>query len=110
MASMTFEKALGTVIRALNPYTDGSAGSMQFSSTAPPATITVEGVDVGDIHLEIDDYHDDREAWVFKAQPHRIQRALRIQYRHKTKGEAGKAGVWVTENLLIGFSGANGGS
>ena len=110
MSNLTFEEALGTVIRALNPYTDGSRDSMVFGSTASSPTITVAGVDVGDIHLEIDDYHDDREAWVFKAQPHRIQRALRIQYRHKTKGEAHKAGVWVTENLLIGFSGANGGS
>jgi hypothetical protein len=93
--TMSLEEALGTLIRALNPYTDGSPGTMKL--------------DVSDIQVEIDDYHEERGAWMFKSQPSRIQRALRIQYRHTMKGAAGDAGVTPTEYLLIGYAGSNGG-
>lgn len=95
MATMSLEEALGTLIRALNPYTSGAPGTMI--------------INVSDIHVEIDDYHEEHGAWVFKSQPARIQRALRIQYRHTMTGAAGDAGVNPTEYLLVGYAGSNGG-
>jgi hypothetical protein len=45
--------------------------------------------------------------WTFKSQPYHINTALRIAYRWK-KIKGGQT-VWVTDYLLIGYAGANGG-
>jgi hypothetical protein len=112
MSTMTLEEALGTLIRMLNPYTDGARGSMTLGAPVEISAIAADGdtrVDVSQVQLEIDDYHDYHAEWTFKGQPQRIARGLRIQYRHRANGEAGRAGVCATEHLLIGFAGANGG-
>ena len=109
---MSLEEALGTVIRSLNPYTKGKPGSMTLGLPIEISISTAassSGVAVKDVPVEIDDYHEGRAEWIFKGQPHRVQRALRIQYRHKMDGAAGDADVFATEFLLIGFAGSNGG-
>jgi hypothetical protein len=75
----------------------------------PTASITDASFDISQIQVEIDDYHDYHAEWTFKGQQQRIARGLRVQYRHRVNGEAGRAGVLATEHLLIGFAGANGG-
>jgi len=45
--------------------------------------------------------------WTFKSQPYHINTALRIAFRWK-KIKGGQT-VWVTDYLLIGYAGANGG-
>jgi hypothetical protein len=117
--ALSLEAALGRVIRSLNPYTGGEEDGMIFGPpviSIPSVAAGTDGedassidVDVKNVPVEIDDYREGRAEWIFKAQPHRIQRALRIQYRHKAAGKAGEAGVFVTEFLLIGFAGSNGG-
>jgi hypothetical protein len=41
--------------------------------------------------------------WYFEGRPRRVSKAIQIPYRYKTKD-----GVWVRENLLIGFEGGPG--
>lgn len=45
--------------------------------------------------------------WAFKGQPRRIDTALRIAYRWKKV--VGDQTVWITDYLLIGYEGSNGG-
>src|SRR5262245_3107731 len=92
VAQMSLEEAIGTVIRSLNPYTKGKKNTMTLGlpveiSISTAGTDTEPKVEVKNVPVEIDDYHDGRAEWIFKAQPHRVQRALRIQYRHKMDGE-----------------------
>jgi hypothetical protein len=110
---MSLEEAIGTVIRLLNPYTNGSNGSMTIGTVNNHSKSAVDaeiGFDVRDVRLEIDDYHDSQGEWLFKGSSNRIARAVKIEYRHTVNGEAGRAGILPTEHLLIGYAGSNGGS
>jgi hypothetical protein len=98
---MSVECDLGTLIRMLNPYTNGGEGSMRFASAGGAAT-----TDLTQVRLEVDDYEGH---WTFKGQDQRIKKAVRIEYRYPAEGAAGEAGVLATEYLLIGYVGAGGG-
>jgi hypothetical protein len=45
--------------------------------------------------------------WSFKGQPRRVDMGLRIAYRWKKI--VGGQTVWITDYLLIGYEGSNGG-
>jgi len=98
---MSVECDLGTLIRMLNPYTDGGEGSMSFASASGDTT------DLTKIRLEVEEYEGH---WIFKGQDQRVKKAIRIEYRYPVDGPAGEAGVLATEYLLIGYLGAGGGS
>jgi hypothetical protein len=58
------------------------------------------------VWMEIDTrYADD---WTFKGQPHSINKAVRIAYRWAIK-DKNNVLYWVTDYLLVGFEGSNGG-
>ena len=125
---MSMEEDLGTLIRMLNPYTDGSKGTMDphtfitaaptpaaaaipaaTPATSPPPTSTPAPAapDMTGMWMEVDTrYADD---WTFKGQSHSINKAVRIAYRWAKKDAAGNTLYWVTDYLLVGFEGSNGG-
>jgi hypothetical protein len=115
---MSVEEALGTLICMLNPYTDGSTGTMVphtfvAAAAAPAATPTPTPTpapptpDMTNIWMEVDTrYADD---WTFKGQPHSINKAVRVAYRWAKKDQGGNILYWVTDYLLVGFEGSNGG-
>jgi len=47
--------------------------------------------------------------WSFKGQPRRVDMALRIAYRWAKKDKDDKIICWITDYLLIGYEGSNGG-
>jgi hypothetical protein len=47
--------------------------------------------------------------WSFKGQPRRVDMALRIAYRWAKKDKCGNFICWITDYLLIGYEGSNGG-
>ena len=138
---MSVERDLGALICMLNPYTDGTPGSMDphvfiaanWSLPAPnaPAAITHQDTaanpypnlapaanpnpnptpaapaqppDMTGVWVEEDKQHPH---WEFKQQTHRIAKAVRIAYRWP-KVVNGLT-VWITDYMLVGFEGANGG-
>jgi len=118
---MSIAEDLGKLIIMLNPYTDGSEAAMDphtfvTAATATAPTATAPGASApatsappnpGRVWMEIDTkYADD---WTFKGQPHSIHKAVRIAYRWAKKDNAGNILYWVTDFLLIGYEGANGG-
>ena len=101
MAAMPVEQALGTLIVMANPYTTGGTGSMGFIA-GPPAQI-----DPNQIQVEEDNY---AAQWTFKGLTQNIKRALKIEYTYDKKDAQGNSlGYTVTEHLLVGFAGSNGG-
>jgi len=99
---MSMEEDLGTLIRMLNPYTDGSKGTMDPhtfiaaapipaatpASTPPPTPSPAPPVpDMTGVWMEVDTrYADD---WTFTGQSHSINKAVRIAYRWAKKDAAG---------------------
>ena len=67
-------------------------------------------VGIGDFDLRVDnDYRQDYMTWIFRGQPHAIKRALRVTYRYELTDKQGAGtGIFANEDVLIGFSGANG--
>ena len=61
--------------------------------------------DPAQIQMEEDNY---AAQWAFKGQTQNIKRALRIQYSYSKTTSAGDT-YTVTEHLLVGFAGSNGG-
>lgn len=116
---MSVAEDLGKLIIMLNPYTKGAEDGMDphtFAPATPSTTPTAAGETTPEstassgnprgIWMEIDTkYADD---WTFKGQPHSISKALRIAYRWPKK-EGNKVLYYVTDYLLIGFEGSNGG-
>lgn len=114
---MAMELELGRLIYKLNPYAD----TMHLSSADPPADPAriqgalhgaelqraLEGADanIRGILLEMETREVEYLSWQFKDLPRLVKRAVRIQYRHRYKD----TGVWVTDHLLIGYEGSNGG-
>jgi hypothetical protein len=47
--------------------------------------------------------------WAFKGQARRIDTALRIAYRWAKRDKHGHFICWITDYLLIGYEGSNGG-
>jgi hypothetical protein len=55
--------------------------------------------------LEIETRETEYLSWQFKDLPRLVKRAVRVEYRHKYLS----TGLWVTDHLLIGYEGSNGG-
>lgn len=118
---MSIAEDLGTLIMKMNPYAGGSMEPNTFlpaQSTAAAATTTpgstpspptptsaAQTPDATCIWMEMDKYGTGD--WNFKGQPHRVAMALRIAYRWK-KVVDGQT-FWITDYLLIGYEGSNGG-
>jgi len=114
---MAMELELGLLIFKLNPYAD----TMHLSSNNPPddpaqirgavqatehATLISNALDnARSIFMEMETKQVEYLSWNFKDLPRLVKRAVRIEYRHKYKS----TGVWVTDHLLIGYEGSNGG-
>lgn len=111
------ETALGTLINTLNPYSNPKCEPfvaerrMQFAADAPAQGVAVtEGSRLAQIAVEIDNYQGGE--WTFMGQPYKIKRGLLIPYRYQVLGGKNSdkpSGVWATGNLLIGYTGGNGG-
>lgn len=69
-------------------------------------------VPMSDFNLRIDnDYRQDYMTWVFRTQPYKVKRALRVTYRYQLPPPvAGNppTGIYATEHVLIGYAGGNG--
>ncbi|MGH7044760.1 MAG: hypothetical protein ACREE2_00035 [Stellaceae bacterium] len=130
---MSTDKDLGALICMLNPYTDGSQESMdphvfvaaKWALPAPVAAAAITHADAATnpgpnpnpaapapidppdmtgVWVEEDKQHPH---WEFKQQPHRIAKAIRIAYRWPK--EVDGLTIWITDYVLVGFEGANGG-
>ena len=114
---MAMELELGLLIYKLNPYAD----TMHLSSANPPADpAQIQGILQGNdfqqvldgaqanirgISMEMETKEVEYLSWNFKDLPRLVKRAVRIEDRHRYKD----TGVWVTDHLLVGYEGSNGG-
>jgi hypothetical protein len=97
---MSAELDLGTLIRARNPYTDPNLGSMWIDSFAPPKILREPTPsDLSHVTFQEDSWSSE---WVFRDEPYRISKAIRVQCRWLI--DASRQ-VWMTDNLLIGYEG-----
>jgi hypothetical protein len=117
------ETALGKLINTLNPYSNPKCEPfdellkrvpeqrMQFAADAPGQGVaTNDAARLAQIAVEVDNYQGGE--WIFMGQMYKIKRALFIPYRYQVLGgkDSDKpSGVWAIGNLLIGYTGANGG-
>jgi hypothetical protein len=130
---MAMELELGMVISRLNPYEntdmyllpgnpEGIKGVLEQLQEiqAPkdwqgdPKTFTeamtnrfneVMENNLSQVTLRVETREKEYLAWQFKDIPRLVKRAVRIEYRHKYKN----TGLWVTDHLLVGYEGSNGG-
>ena len=101
---------LGTLIMALNPYTNNrwvgkggpNTGEMDVYTRSPtPNPGGATGGSIPQIELEVDaTYAGD---WTFKGQPHRLGKAARLKYRFPVLDSNGSIAYWVEDYVLIGF-------
>jgi hypothetical protein len=118
------EAALGRLINTLNPYSNPNCEPfeellkrspepqrMQFAADAPRHWLAVDDAGrLAQIAAQIDNYQGGE--WTFMGQMYKIKRALLIPYRYQVMGGKDNdrpTGVWASGNLLIGYTGANGG-
>jgi hypothetical protein len=115
------EQALGALINTMNPYSnptcdhiDRVAGRMQavFVGGALPQGVTSERaqsvVELAQLGVQIDNYQGGE--WSFMGQMYKIKRSLLIPYRYEVRNKDGVgSGICAIGNLLIGYTGANGG-
>lgn len=117
---MTVAEDLGALIIKMNPYAGGTMEPHTFLSAQPPpapptgatpnpasSTPAAQPPDATCIWMEMDKYGTGD--WAFKGQPRRIDTALRIAYRWAMKDKQGNFICWITDYLLIGYEGSNGG-
>jgi hypothetical protein len=116
---MSIAEDLGKLIIMMNPYAGGTMEPHTFLQAPPNSATGATGAtpsqagptpaaqpsDATCIWMEADRYGVGD--WNFKGQPHRVALGLRIAYRWK-KVVAGQT-VWITDYLLIGYEGSNGG-
>jgi hypothetical protein len=115
---MSSAEDLGTLIIKMNPYAGGTMEPNTFlpAQSSSVATTTTPGSpptsasaaqtpDATCIWMEMDRYGTGD--WAFKGQPRRIDTALRIAYRWKKV--VGDQTFWITDYLLVGYEGSNGG-
>jgi hypothetical protein len=111
---------LGQLINDLNPYTENQqavrgalTGAMDiYTGAVAPAGAAPLAPQVGpqraQVRLETDTKY--QSEWLFKGQPHRVGKAVRVRYRFPVMDAAGVNVVhWVEDHLLIGFEGSNSG-
>ncbi len=120
---MSVAEDLGKLIIMMNPYAGGSMEPHTFFAATPPSVppTTTPGAtpsppiptpapqpsDAACIWMEMDRYGVGD--WSFKGQPRRVDMGLRIAYRWAKKDKEGKFMCWITDYLLIGYEGSNGG-
>jgi hypothetical protein len=106
---------LGTLIMALNPYTNNrwvskggpNTGEMDvFTLNSTPNPGGANGGTIPQIQLEVDATYAGE--WTFKGQPHRLGKAARMKYRFPVMdtspgAAAGAVAYWVEDYVLIGF-------
>jgi hypothetical protein len=108
---MSVEEALGTLIAAANPYIKRSEAAheavMHFIGPRDDGkgSLTAQDVTLSDIHVEEDSKYP--AEWMFKGQPQKVHKALRIEYRYPKRGNNGDS-YMVTDYLLIGYEGSGG--
>ena len=117
---MPMELELGMLISKLNPYDVDvnmhlAPGDPESIKGVLDQEILVRDVverakraaeaNMRQVSLEVETRERDYLAWQFKDLPRLVKRAVRIEYRHLYR----KTGVWVTDHLLIGYEGSNGG-
>ena len=113
------DRALGPLINAMNLYSNPAcehvervAGRMHALASRPlPEGITPDNATVaqlvGQIDVAIDNYQGE---WSFMGQIYKIKRALLIPYRYEVRNNHGQgSGVMAINNLLVGYTGGNGG-
>ncbi|HXC14554.1 MAG TPA: hypothetical protein VNV39_17175 [Stellaceae bacterium] len=111
---------LGKMICDMNPYTEMpkyamsgalKTGTMDVFLNAPAPGTTAP--DISQIQVEEEGHYGAQ--WDFKGTSYRVNTALQVKYRFPVLGappaDGGDAPIlyWVTESLLIGFVGSNGG-
>ena len=109
---MSTAEDLGMMIMMMNPYTSGSPDLMEphtfvDAPPIPPGSPPTPLPDPRRIWMEMDKYRTGD--WAFKGQPRRIDTALRIAYRWAKFDDHGHFICWITDYLLIGYEGSNGG-
>ena len=88
--------------------TSGATPTPHTTATgAPTPTPAAHPPDATCIWMEMDKYRTGD--WAFKGQPRRIDTALRIAYRWAKFDDDGNFICWITDYLLIGYEGSNGG-
>jgi hypothetical protein len=111
---MSTEQDLGALICMLNPYTDGSEGSMDphvFIAAMPGSSPTPSAGSAGSSSPDMTGVWTELQTsypadWEFKGQAHKINTAVRIAYRWPKT--VGTTTVWVTDFLLVGYEGSGG--
>jgi hypothetical protein len=119
---MSTAEDLGKLIFQMNPYTRGPEHPMvldTFVDAPPPPATPAAGAagpvtapsssapNVSDAWIEMDTRYPGE--WTFKGQPHYINTALRIAYRWPKYDKQNNFVCWVTDYLLVGYEGSNGG-
>jgi hypothetical protein len=104
------EQDLGGLLNDLNPYTENNQ-ALRGPLTGPMDIYTGAPVPAGparsQVRLETDSKY--QSEWMFKGQPHRVNKAVRIRYRFPVMDAAGvNVLYWTEDYLLIGFEGSNG--
>jgi hypothetical protein len=65
---------------------------------------------ISDLDIRIDnDYQQEYMNWTFRGQPYKVKRALLIKYRYEIIRSGVGTGVFVTDHVLVGYAGGNGG-
>ena len=109
-------KELGKLISDINPYTDNSlpergtlTGAMDIYTGAPDGSVKPgDPPSRSQVRLETDTKYQGE--WIFKGQPHRIGKSVRIRYRFPVlDAPGGKVIYWAEDYLLLGFEGSNSG-
>ena len=109
------EEALGKLINIMNPYSNPGCQPfhegrrMKFAASDPEQAVAGDPAEqLRQIALEMDNYGGGE--WTFMGQMYKIRRALLVPYRYEVRNRDGAAsGVWATANLLVGYTGGNGG-
>jgi hypothetical protein len=121
---MLMELELGMLISKLNPYENtemylvpGNPNETKGALQAPQGRMTSEQTalrqsieetmnkNLQQIKIRVETREREYLAWQFKDLPRLVKRAVRIEYRHLYK----TTGLWVTDHLLVGYEGSNGG-
>lgn len=111
---------LGKMICDMNPYTEmpkyAMSGALKTGKMDVFLNAPASGKQAPDIsQIQVEEEGNYAAQWEFKGTSLRVKTALRVTYRFPVlgapPGDGGDSPVlyWVTENLLIGFVGSNGG-
>jgi hypothetical protein len=106
---MSIETELGTLIRRLNPHTEGKPGRMRFTPDNPVVDAKADEPNLSHVELEVEGTPTKSSnyatQWIFKGQAQNIVKAVRIKYQYPVDGD-GK--ILATDYLLVGYEGSPG--